>query len=58
MAVRIVSAASMPDFMAVWMPFSRCTFSMEALSPTNSAPSTASCGIVYSPPADSVLAPC
>ncbi len=56
-ASKIVSAASIPDFIARWMPFKRWLLSMPPLSPTSRKPSPDRRGIEYQPPSGIALAP-
>jgi len=56
-ALEIVSAASIPDFMAKWIPFTLCPFINPAESPISIAPLIDSFGIEYQPPSGNDLAP-
>ena len=56
-ASKIVSAASIPDFIARWMPLSRWPLTKPPLSPMSRKPSPESFGIDHQPPSGMALAP-
>jgi len=56
-AAAAASAASMPLFMALWLPLMRGTFSRPAESPSSTPPGKYICGIDWKPPSLIARAP-
>ena len=57
MAANAASAASMPVFMALWLPLMRGTFTKPAEQPISTPPGKASFGTDWKPPSVIARAP-
>ena len=56
-SLNAASAASIPDFMALWVPFILGTFKNPAVQPIKQPPGKVSLGMAWNPPSFKALAP-